>query len=139
MYPEYWSEFRSFFGRIQDAIICFWDLLTFREYILTNVRSSNYLQGDHVRHIGKLWPVEESERIYIWASFFTIFVLGGVLFSIQKGTTRHLLLQYINLKKVSSVSHFDHFSFSYSLFLRITFAKLSILLKLESEKSHCTF
>ena len=26
------SEFRSFFGRIEDAINCFWDLLTFNSW-----------------------------------------------------------------------------------------------------------
>ena len=33
---------RSFFGRIQDAIICFWDLLTFI-YIQVNFKSQNSL------------------------------------------------------------------------------------------------
>ena len=74
------------------------------------------------------------KNIHLSFIFHNFFVLGGVSISIQKGTTRHLLLQYINLKKMSSDSHFYQFSFSYSLFLRITFAKLSILLKLESEK-----
>ena len=38
-----WSS-RSFFGRIQDAIICFWDLLTFSIRILRNLKLPNLLR-----------------------------------------------------------------------------------------------
>ena len=109
--------------------------------LTTNVKNSNLLT---IWSCSSHWQIVASRRIrkniHLSFIFHNFFVLGGVSISIQKGTTRHLLLQYINLKKMSSDSHFYQFSFSYSLFLRITFAKLSILLKLESEKSHqCTF
>ena len=63
------------------------------------------------------WQIVASRRIrknihlsFIFSIF--LFVLGGVSISIQKGTTRHLLLQYINLKKMSSDSHFLSVFFS---------------------------
>ena len=41
----YWKlPQRSFFGRIQDAIICFWDLLTFSIRILRNLKLPNLLR-----------------------------------------------------------------------------------------------
>ena len=38
---------RSFFGRIQDTIICFWDLLTFSRW--SNAQNS-WLVGDCIQH-----------------------------------------------------------------------------------------
>ena len=50
---ERWGNFmywklpqRSFFGRIQDTIICFWDLLTFSRHM--NSVHRNFLQVDNI-------------------------------------------------------------------------------------------
>jgi hypothetical protein len=38
------SEFRSFFGRIQDTIICFRDLLTFNQKSMPNLPRCQEIQ-----------------------------------------------------------------------------------------------
>ena len=57
---ERWGNFiswklpqRSFFGRIQDAIICFWDLLTFSMREITWLNSQQPTPRGHVEHLSR--------------------------------------------------------------------------------------